>query len=112
MIGELRYQLWEALCLNPVWPSDLLENIDDPDYTQIQFFKTDSGIRVELSFRENNDEVKAIYYFDKKELLQKAIILEGKHETILYDRDSEVLKIINQLLPAVRNETLRTCKTA
>ncbi|KZB90050.1 hypothetical protein A2U94_17980 [Bacillus sp. VT 712] len=101
MIEQLRLQLWEAMYLNPVWPHELLENIKDPSYKQVNIKPIDGGSVVELTFVDDGELCNAFYTFDSDDHLQQATIVEGQEETIIYDRSqliSSTLDKINQLI--------------
>ncbi|HFU7053758.1 TPA: hypothetical protein ACGN81_000641 [Bacillus cereus] len=97
MINQLREQLWKAIYLNPLYPSDLLENAKDPDYHGINFSAYKGGTKVELVFQDLGQIVKATYYFDSKDYLQQAIMYEFDKESIIYDRNLAIQSIINKI---------------
>ncbi|CAF1855633.1 hypothetical protein ABE189_03105 [Bacillus subtilis] len=97
MLNELRNQLWKAMHLNPVWPSDLLVSAKDPDYEQVSFKQINDHLEVELFFTENGDIVKAIYLFDDNEYLQHASIIEGDSQSTIYDRQKEIETILTKI---------------
>lgn len=85
-----RQQLWEALYTNPVYPAELLENLRDPEYTNVSYIRIDAGCVVDLSFYDEGQLITAKYFFDAQDQLQKAIMYEGRKESIIYDRQAIV----------------------
>lgn len=104
MVDALRKNLWESLYLNPLWPSDLIENAMDPDYTQVKFSKWEHGTKAELVFVDEGEDITTTYFFDEKEFLQKVIMTEFGHESIIYDREFEVATVMKDLVDAVTDE--------
>ncbi|MED4904078.1 hypothetical protein [Parageobacillus thermoglucosidasius] len=98
MLNKLRTQLWEAMYLNPVWPHELLENAKDPEYKNISFKPLDAGLEVELLFMDEGQLVKAVYLFDSNDYLQRAVMYENEHESVIYDRNQLVTNIMNEIL--------------
>lgn len=98
MLNQLRKQLWEAMYLNPVWPYELLENAKDPEYQSISFKPLDNGFEVELLFTDEGQLVKAVYLFDSNNYLQRAVMRENEHESVIYDRNQLVTNIMNEIL--------------
>lgn len=106
MINQLRNQLWKAIYLNPVFPKDLLENAKDPDYVGVNFSYNENGTKVDLTFKDLNQIIRATYYFDSKDFLQKAIMNEFGKESIIYDRNAEIQSIINKIKIIHPNENI------
>lgn len=106
MISILRKKLWETMYLNPVWPSELLENLKDPSYKDIKYRKVEKGCQVELTFLDDNTLVKAIYHFDENDYLQKAIMIENSYESIIFNREEEVARIMNEILSLTSKEAI------
>jgi hypothetical protein len=112
MVDALRKKLWESVYLNPLWPSELIENAMDPDYKQVSFSKWENGTKAELVFVDEGDEFVATYYFDEKEFLQKVVMKEFGRESIIYDRESDIAAVMKSLVEAVTDEMLSKSQTA
>ncbi|MFB6585335.1 hypothetical protein ACFCVQ_06655 [Bacillus thuringiensis] len=97
MINQLREQLWKTIYLNPLYPNDLLDNVKDPDYHGVNFSSHKGGTKVDLVFQDLGQIIKATYFFDSKDYLQKAVIYELNKESILYDRNLEIQSIMNKI---------------
>lgn len=106
MINDLHNALWQAMYLNPVFPDDLLKNVKDQDYTNVAFIPTESGCIVELAFYDEGEFVEARYIFDEEDRLQKALMYETGHESIIYDRDVLVNEILSKLIIENRKSVL------
>ncbi|MGG3012244.1 hypothetical protein ABEO98_22520 [Brevibacillus parabrevis] len=112
MVDALRKKLWEAMYLNPLWPSELIENAMDPDYSQVKFSKWENGTKAELVFIDEGEEITTTYLFDEKEFLQSAIMTEFGRETVIYDRAREVAAVMKNVVDAVTEEMLMKNQSA
>ncbi|KZD41630.1 MULTISPECIES: hypothetical protein [Bacillus cereus group] len=106
MINQLREKLWKTIYLNPLYPNDLLENAKDPDYHGVNFSAYKGGTKVDLVFQDLGQIIKATYYFDSKDFLQKAVMYEFEKESIIYDRNLEIQSIIDKIKTVAPQEEI------
>lgn len=106
MLKKLREELWEAKYLNPVWPSDLLENSRDPNYKSINFKPTETGLEVTLLFKDNGELISAVYIFNNEDYLQKLYMIEPTGKSLIYDRELEIQRIMINIHSFKKNSML------
>jgi hypothetical protein len=107
VLEKLRQKLWETIYLNPVWPHELIENTKDPDYLSVNYKTGNIGIEVELIFKDNEEIVTSIYYFDSNDFLQKAVMIESEKESIFYSRQDEISSLLGQILKIDKTFSLK-----
>jgi hypothetical protein len=106
MLEILRRKLWETIYLNPVYPHELLENTKDPDYLSVNFKPAINGVNVFITFIDEGQSVDAVYYFDEKDYLQSAVIIESGREATIYNRKEEIASLMTQILSIDKTFTL------
>lgn len=94
MNNQLSIELHDLIYKNTIWPSDLLENLNDSDYLSVNFETYLDGLRGELVFMDEGKEIKTYYYFNKNNFIQKVEMFEESNSIILYDRIEEITKIL------------------
>ncbi|MEG6512435.1 hypothetical protein V6C32_10975 [Desulforamulus ruminis] len=96
MDEQLLKELFEAVYCNAVFPHELIKNLKDHDYLQVKFDSYMDGLRAEIKFVDEGEQVTSYYYFDKKDFLQRIEIIEDESVTTIYDRMEEVVRILSE----------------
>lgn len=94
MNNNLSNELHDLIYKNTIWPSDLLENLNDPDYLSVKFETYLDGLCGEVVFLDEGKTIRTYYYFNKKNFIQKVEMFEDSSSIILYDRIEEISKLL------------------
>lgn len=90
-------QLHDLVYKNSIWPQDLLQNLQDPDYLNVSFDSYLDGMCAEVTFMDQGKKITTNYYFSKKSFLQKVEMIEDDQAFVIYDRIEEITKILIKL---------------
>ncbi|MNV58839.1 hypothetical protein D3C71_1512330 [compost metagenome] len=93
-MNDLSNELHDLIYKNTIWPSELLENLTDPDYLSVKFEPYLNGLCGEVVFLDEGKIITAYYYFNKKNFIQKVEMFEENTSIILYDRIEEIAKVL------------------
>lgn len=96
-MSELTKNLHDIIYTNCIWPNDLLENLADPAYLKVQFQPHLDGLMAEVVFIDEGEQITTLYYFNKKQFLQRIEMIEGDKLSVLYDRLEQVAQILKTL---------------
>jgi len=89
-------ELHDAIYFSPVLPQDLLQNLSDPAYLDVRFESHLDGLMVTLVFIDESEQVTAIYYFNRSQILQRVEMIEREHVSILYDRMEVIVELLKK----------------
>ncbi|MNI46133.1 hypothetical protein D3C73_1005820 [compost metagenome] len=90
-------ELYDAIYKNSVWPQDLLKNLSDSDYVEVKFDSYLDGLRSELSFMDEGHKIVTVYYFDKREFVQRIEMIESDSCITVYDRIADVTLLLEKI---------------
>ncbi|MED5015937.1 hypothetical protein P9847_01315 [Paenibacillus chibensis] len=96
-MSNLIKKLHDLVYKNTIWPQDLLQNLQDPDYLNVNFNSYLDGTCAEVVFMDQGKKITTNYYFCKKSFLQKVEMIEDDRSFIIYDRIEEITKLLIKL---------------